>query len=176
MRAITAPASDRYPRLRLIADRGQHEAAVFCRAIYRSDQLAARGGAGGHRGRATRTKELTCMTEVTASLLALFVIVVIPAVIITTHRDINRGLNRAVEIAQHQGWVSPHRLITQAGVKNADAQLILSRACKQGVLFQAVDGRYYLPGGRAKPNAPIAMVGIVPQRDRQHAEADPSSR
>ena len=30
---------------------GKHEAAFLCRAAYRADQLAARGGAGGDRSR-----------------------------------------------------------------------------------------------------------------------------
>jgi hypothetical protein len=36
---------------------------------------------------------------------------------------------RAVEIAQHQGWVSPHRLMTQAHLTKSAAQSVLRAAC-----------------------------------------------
>jgi hypothetical protein len=51
---------------------------------------------------------------------------------------------RAEEIARHQGWVSPHRLINQAHMTRSDAQTTLREACNRGILFQAVNGRYYI--------------------------------
>ncbi len=54
------------------------------------------------------------------------------------------GIPRAVEIARYQGWVSPHRLMNQAHLTKTDAQFLLREACKQGLLYQAVNGRYYL--------------------------------
>jgi hypothetical protein len=54
------------------------------------------------------------------------------------------GVPRAVEIARHQGWVSPYRLMNQAHLTKNDAQLVLRAACKQGHLYQAVNGRYYI--------------------------------
>jgi hypothetical protein len=54
------------------------------------------------------------------------------------------GVPRAVEIARHQGWVSPYRLMNQAHRTKNDAQLVLLEACRQGHLYQAVNGRYYL--------------------------------
>lgn len=53
------------------------------------------------------------------------------------------GVPRAVEIARYQGWVSPHRLMNQAHLTKSDAQMVLIEACKQGLLYQAVNGRYY---------------------------------
>jgi hypothetical protein len=82
-------------------------------------------------------------------MLILAIFVFLPLVI----RGVNRrrtllawGLPRAVEIAKDQGWVSPHLLMTQADLKNSDAQYILYKACKRGLLNQAVNGRYYVPG------------------------------
>ena len=56
---------------------------------------------------------------------------------------LDAGVARSVSIAQNQGWVSPHRLHTQADVTNKQAQVFLHEACKRRVLFQAVDGLYY---------------------------------
>lgn len=94
------------------------------------------------------------MSEALTILFVLLVIVISPIILVLYHRDMKWGALRAVEIAQHQGWVSPHRLRTQAGFTNQDAQQILRNTCKKGVLFQAVDGRYYLPERKAKSTAP----------------------
>lgn len=50
---------------------------------------------------------------------------------------------RAVTIARAQGWVSPHRLINQLNLTKSNAQLVLSTACQKGLLYQAVNWRYY---------------------------------
>lgn len=63
---------------------------------------------------------------------------------------LDAGVTRAVSIAEHQGWVSPHRLHSQADVTNKQAQLFLGEACKRRVLFQATDGRYYTMDRLAK--------------------------
>lgn len=54
------------------------------------------------------------------------------------------AIPRAVNIARAQGWVSPHRLTTQLNLTKSDAQLVLSNACQQNLLYQAVNGRYYI--------------------------------
>jgi Flp pilus assembly protein TadB len=51
---------------------------------------------------------------------------------------------RAVEIAKIHGWVSAGRLMTQANITEKDAKDALVEASRQGLLFQAEDGRYYL--------------------------------
>jgi hypothetical protein len=59
-------------------------------------------------------------------------------------RTLTGALPCAVEIAKVHGWVSPGRLMTQANLKEKDAKDTLVEACRQGLLFQAGDGRYYL--------------------------------
>ena len=54
------------------------------------------------------------------------------------------GVPLAVEIARSKGWVSPYRLMAQAEMKKAQAEIILRAACKQGLLQRRSDGRYYL--------------------------------
>jgi hypothetical protein len=51
---------------------------------------------------------------------------------------------KAAEIATHQQWVSPYRLINQMNMTKSDAQEILRIACARGVLYQAVNGRFYV--------------------------------
>lgn len=57
---------------------------------------------------------------------------------------INQGVKRAYEIAQHQKWVSPHRITTQCHVSKTIALIILRKAMGVGAIYQAVDGRYYV--------------------------------
>src|ERR1700693_1393409 len=59
------------------------------------------------------------------------------------------GVPLAVEIARVKGWVSPYRLMAQAQMKKAQAEIILRAACKQGLLERRTDGRYYLPQQRS---------------------------
>ena len=54
------------------------------------------------------------------------------------------ALPRAVEIATFHGWVSPGRLMTQENMTEGGAKAALVEACRQGLLFQAEDGRFYL--------------------------------
>jgi hypothetical protein len=54
------------------------------------------------------------------------------------------GDRRATEIARHQKWVSPYRLMNQAHLTKSDAQFVLRESCKEGHLYQAVNGRYYI--------------------------------
>jgi hypothetical protein len=83
----------------------------------------------------------------TVALFLLF-IVVMPFIFIAASAQRRRlkewGVPRAVEIAQYQGWVSPYRLMNQAHLTKTDAQFLLREACKQGLLYQAVNGRYYI--------------------------------
>ncbi|HET6377543.1 MAG TPA: hypothetical protein VFG05_04460 [Methylocella sp.] len=53
------------------------------------------------------------------------------------------ALPRALEIAKSHGWVSAGRLMAQANMSEADAKAALAEACRQGLLVQAEDGRYY---------------------------------
>jgi hypothetical protein len=62
----------------------------------------------------------------------------------------------AVEIARHQGWVSPHRMSNQAGLSRRDAQIVLFAACNRGFLYRAVNGRFY-PSDIASPASTIAF-------------------
>lgn len=59
-------------------------------------------------------------------------------------RDLAGALPRAVEIATCHGWVSPGRLMTQENMSERDAKDALAEACRQGLLFRAEDGRYYV--------------------------------
>jgi hypothetical protein len=62
----------------------------------------------------------------------------------TKRREIlNWAVPLAVQIAQGDGWVSPHRLTTRLHLTKSDAAMVLSNACAQGLLYQAVNGRYY---------------------------------
>jgi len=61
------------------------------------------------------------------------------------------GVPSAVEIAGYQEWVSPYRLMNQAHLTKTDAQFLLREACKQGLLYQVVNGRYYLGPPPASP-------------------------
>jgi hypothetical protein len=54
------------------------------------------------------------------------------------------GVERAYSIASHQGWVSPHRMMTQCHLTKSLALTVLLEACKRGLLYQHVNGRYYL--------------------------------
>jgi hypothetical protein len=68
------------------------------------------------------------------------------------------GVPRAVEIAEYQGWVSPHRLMNQAHLTKSNAQFLLREASKQNLLYQAVNGRYYIgqPPERSSSRMPRA--------------------
>jgi hypothetical protein len=69
-------------------------------------------------------------------------------------KTLARALPRAVEIAKFHGWVSPGRLMAQADVTEKDARAALAEACRQGLLFQAEDGRYYVKGTSAGSDVP----------------------
>lgn len=61
----------------------------------------------------------------------------------------------AVDIARFQGWASPHRLNSQLGLSQRDARFVLIVACQRGLIFQAVNGRFYLAPAQpeaARPN------------------------
>lgn len=53
-------------------------------------------------------------------------------------------INKAVSIATFQEWVSHHRLSRQANISEKEAVNMLEEAQTRGVLYQAVNGRYYL--------------------------------
>lgn len=57
---------------------------------------------------------------------------------------INEGLVKAIQIAQNQDWVSPHRIRNQLNLTQSDAQIILKAALEKGFLTQATNGRYYI--------------------------------
>ena len=54
-----------------------------------------------------------------------------------------RAVPRAVEIGKIRGWVSVGHLMTQANISEKDAKDALVEASRQGLLFQAEDGRFY---------------------------------
>lgn len=54
------------------------------------------------------------------------------------------GVERAVSIATHQKWVSPHRLRIQTHVTEKQALDFLQWGERAGVLHQEVNGRYYV--------------------------------
>ena len=54
------------------------------------------------------------------------------------------ALPLAVLIARAQGWVSPHRLINRLHITKSDAAMVLREACVKGLLYQAVNGKYYV--------------------------------
>ncbi|HUI20908.1 MAG TPA: hypothetical protein VLZ74_07670 [Methylocella sp.] len=54
------------------------------------------------------------------------------------------AIPRAIEIAELQGWVSSNQLMMRADLKKTYARLALTEACRQGHLYQAVDGRFYI--------------------------------
>ena len=54
------------------------------------------------------------------------------------------GVSRSVEIAKNRQWVSPDRLKTEVRTTEWLARVILAEACRQGYLYQAVDGLYYV--------------------------------
>lgn len=56
---------------------------------------------------------------------------------------LEQGAKRALAIAQSQGWVSAHRLKTQARISDRQAQDFLEAACNMDMLYQAANGRYY---------------------------------
>ena len=60
------------------------------------------------------------------------------------------GVGRAVEMATHQKFASPHKLQQQAGVTNKQALQLLEEARERGLLFQAQNGRYYVVDGTAE--------------------------
>jgi len=53
-------------------------------------------------------------------------------------------INKAVSIATFQEWVSHHRLSRQANISEKEAVNMLEEAQVRGILYQAVNGRYYL--------------------------------
>lgn len=59
-------------------------------------------------------------------------------------RTLERAVARAVEIAEFHGWVSAGRLMAQIKITEKDAKEALAEASREGLLFQAEDGRYYL--------------------------------
>lgn len=61
-----------------------------------------------------------------------------------------------VDIVRFQGWASTHRLNSQLGLSQRDARFVLLVACQRGLIFQAVNGRYYLAPAQAE-----AMETIV---------------
>ena len=83
-------------------------------------------------------------TLILLGLLLIFMPVVLVAAANRRDQLRNWGVPRAVGIATYQGWVSPHHLMRQAHLKLSHAQFILDEARKQSVLYQAVNGRYYL--------------------------------
>lgn len=56
---------------------------------------------------------------------------------------LNWAIPLAVQIAQNQGWVSPHRLCSQLDLTQSDAQMVLRASAEKGFLIQAVNGRFY---------------------------------
>jgi hypothetical protein len=64
---------------------------------------------------------------------------------------------RAVEIARIHGWVSAGRLMVQVYITEKDANEALAEANREGLLFQAEDGRYY----------PKQETSILPMRQIQ---------
>jgi hypothetical protein len=54
------------------------------------------------------------------------------------------GIPLAVQIARAQGWVSPHRLRNQLDLTPSDARMVLFEARSRGLLYQAVNGRFYV--------------------------------
>src|SRR4051794_30215380 len=54
------------------------------------------------------------------------------------------GVERACSIALHQNWVSPHRMMTQCHLTKSNALEVLFEACKRGLLYQEINGRYYI--------------------------------
>jgi hypothetical protein len=88
--------------------------------------------------------EKAFLNFVIAIIALLFLLPLLFAVAAQQKKMLAWAIPRAVEIARFQGWVSPHRLMTQAHMTKKDAQYTLVEACKQGLLFQAVNGRYYI--------------------------------
>jgi hypothetical protein len=58
-------------------------------------------------------------------------------------RTLARAIPRAVEIAITHGWASAGRLMALANISEKDAKDALVEASRDGLLFQADDGRYY---------------------------------
>jgi hypothetical protein len=102
------------------------------------------------------------MTEI---LLLVFLLIMLPVIFVSARRTDRRlkewAVPRAAEIAKWQGWVSPHRLMTQAHLKKSDAQSVLLDACRQGLLHQAVNGRYYLKGTAPPAISPRRASGAA---------------
>jgi hypothetical protein len=59
-------------------------------------------------------------------------------------RALAAAVARAVEIAKVHGWVSAGRLMAQVNITEKDAKEALAEASREGLFFQAEDGRYYL--------------------------------
>lgn len=59
------------------------------------------------------------------------------------------GIPLAVQIARAQGWVSPHRLRNQLDLTPSDARMVLFEARSRGLLYQAVNGRFYVDNDAA---------------------------
>jgi hypothetical protein len=59
-------------------------------------------------------------------------------------KSLARAVPRAVEIARTHGWVSAGRLMALANISEKDAKDALAEASREGLFFQAEDGRYYL--------------------------------
>lgn len=63
----------------------------------------------------------------------------------------------AVDIAKNQGWVSRYRLVQQTNMNKDEAFMVLTDACRRGLLvYQASNRRYYLPSPDAPPPAAIS--------------------
>jgi predicted transcriptional regulator len=58
-------------------------------------------------------------------------------------RTLAAAVARALEIAKIHGWVSAGRLMVQVNITERDAKEALAEASREGLLFQAEDGRYY---------------------------------
>jgi hypothetical protein len=58
-------------------------------------------------------------------------------------RTLTRAVPRAVEIAKFHGWVSAGRLMAHTNITEKDAKHALAEASRDGLLFQAEDGRFY---------------------------------
>jgi hypothetical protein len=81
------------------------------------------------------------------------------------------GVPLAFQIAIARQWVSPHRLTNQLNLTKSDAQAILFEACRLGLLYQALNGRYYPnPDAVLYPNQVEATVA------EERPESSPYSR
>lgn len=61
----------------------------------------------------------------------------------------------AIDIVRFQGWASPYRLNSQLGLSQRDARFVLLVACQRGLIFQAVNGRFYITPAQPEAAGPI---------------------